>query len=76
LKAEAAGKVVRVVYVQDRESGIKLFADKAWYIRDGGELSAFGSKAGADDWATKHAGKEMSYGEVRNSLMGAVAKTE
>jgi NitT/TauT family transport system substrate-binding protein len=76
LKAEAAGKVVRVVYVQDRESGIKLFADKAWYIRDGGELSAFGSKAGADDWATKHAGKEMSYAEVRNSLMGAVAKTE
>jgi NitT/TauT family transport system substrate-binding protein len=29
-KVESAGKALRVVYVHDRESGLKLFADKVW----------------------------------------------
>jgi len=75
LKAEAAGKVVRVVYVQDRETGNKLFADRAWYVQTGGELAAFASKASADSWAARYAGKEMTYAEVRNSLATGIAKT-
>jgi NitT/TauT family transport system substrate-binding protein len=39
LKAE--GKPVRVTFVHDRATGNKLFADKAWYVKHAGGLSAF-----------------------------------
>ncbi|MFN5688270.1 ABC transporter substrate-binding protein, partial [Bradyrhizobium sp.] len=36
---EKDGKTARVVYAQDRESGIKLFASQAWFVRSSsGEL--------------------------------------
>jgi NitT/TauT family transport system substrate-binding protein len=76
LKAEAGGKTVRVVYVHDRESGNKLFSERAWYVRTGEELNAFLSKASADDWAAKHNGKEMSYADVRTALGAGVAKND
>lgn len=31
---EKSDGAARVVYVQDLESGIELFADQAWYVRD------------------------------------------
>ena len=59
--AEAAGgregKRSRVVFVHDRLSGNKLFADKVWYVNDKGALSAFLLKpVSRVDWATKHGG--------------------
>jgi NitT/TauT family transport system substrate-binding protein len=40
-KAETEGKKVRVVFVHDRQSGIKLFANRVWFVEKNGSLSAF-----------------------------------
>jgi len=61
---------VRVVYAQDRESGIKLFAQQAWFVRaSNGELSAFLSKGGAEDWAKAKGGQVVDYAGARESLV-------
>jgi len=68
LKTE--GKQTRVVFVHDRESGIKLFADKAWYVKsDGGsgsgeKLAAFLLKDSADAWAAKNGGSVVAFNDV------------
>ena len=72
LKALAAlekeGKTIRVVYAQDRESGIKLFANQAWFVRSGkGELSAFLLKDGAEKWSKEHGGEVIDYAGARDS---------
>ncbi|WP_091880243.1 ABC transporter substrate-binding protein [Bradyrhizobium sp. Rc2d] len=74
LKALAAlekeGKAVRVVYAQDRESGIKLFANQAWFARaPKGELSAFLLKDGAEKWAKEHGGQVVDYAGAREALV-------
>jgi ABC-type nitrate/sulfonate/bicarbonate transport systems, periplasmic components len=60
-KAEGSGKKIRVVYVHDRQSGIKLFADRAWFVEKGGELSAFLLKPDADKWAAEKGGSVVDY---------------
>jgi len=72
LKALAAlekeGKAIRVVYAQDRESGIKLFANQAWFVRSGkGELSAFLLKDSAEKWSKEHGGETIDYAGARGS---------
>ncbi|WP_376712004.1 ABC transporter substrate-binding protein [Bradyrhizobium hereditatis] len=76
LKALAAlekeGKAIRVVYAQDRETGIKLFANQAWFARSGkGELSAFLLKDGAEKWSKKHGGEVIDYAGARASLVAS-----
>ncbi len=76
LKALAAlekeGKTVRVVYAQDRESGIKLFASQAWFVRSAkGELSAFLLKDGAEKWSKVHGGAVVDYAGARESLVAS-----
>lgn len=56
---------VRVMFVHDRLSGNKLFADKVWYVHAGKELSAFLSKVAADDWAKNHAGSVVGFDAAR-----------
>ena len=66
---EKEGKSVRVVYAQDRESGIKLFAQQAWFVRAAnGELSSFLSKGSAENWAKDHGGQVVDYTSARESL--------
>jgi sulfonate transport system substrate-binding protein len=60
-KSEAAGKKVRVVFVHDRQSGIKLFADRAWFVEKNGELSAFLLKTDADKWVADKGGSVLDY---------------
>jgi len=64
---EQSGKTARVTFVHDRETGNKLFADKVWYVRDPGGLSAFLLKKSAEAWAAKHAGKIMGYDAARKA---------
>lgn len=76
LKALAAlekdGKAIRVVYAQDRESGIKLFANQAWFVRSNkGELSAFLLKDGAEKWSKEHGGEVVDYAGARESLVAS-----
>jgi NitT/TauT family transport system substrate-binding protein len=64
-KEESEGKAIRVVYVHDRESGLKLFADKAWYVSQEGKLAAFLLKSSADNWAAKDGGAVLDYPDAR-----------
>jgi NitT/TauT family transport system substrate-binding protein len=58
------GKPVRVAYVHDRSSGLKLFADKVWYVRSGNELAAFLEKSDAEKWAQSHQGELLTYAQA------------
>lgn len=62
---ERAGKKARVVLVHDRGSGQKLFAQKAWYVSDKGDLAAFLVKADADAWAATHGGAVVQFDVAR-----------
>ncbi|HXW28720.1 MAG TPA: ABC transporter substrate-binding protein [Xanthobacteraceae bacterium] len=66
------GKAIRVVYAQDRESGIKLFANEAWFLRSPtGELSAFLLKEGAERWSKAHGGTVLDFAGARNGLIAS-----
>ena len=66
------GKAIRVVYAQDRESGIKLFANEAWFLRSpAGELSAFLLKEGAERWSKAHGGTVLDFAGARNGLIAS-----
>jgi len=71
LKAlEAEGKSVRVVYAQDRESGIKLLGAQAWFVRgDNGEVSAFLLKDSADTWAKAKGGKVLDFAGAKAAVV-------
>lgn len=61
-KLEQAGNKPRAVFVQDHDSGLKLFASDAWYVRDGrGNVTAFLQKAGADAYAQRTSGSVVDY---------------
>jgi len=60
------GKQLRVIFVHDRESGVKLFADKVWYVENAGKLSAFLLKDAADKWAAANGGSVIAYEGVKH----------
>lgn len=69
---EKQGKSARVVYAQDRETGIKLLAPKAWFVRaGGGELSAFLLKTSAEDWSKRHGGQVVDYAGAREAIVAS-----
>lgn len=69
---ETEEKIARVVYAQDRESGIKLLAAQAWFVKgDNGEVSAFLLKASADDWAKKNGGKVLDFPGVKSATLAS-----
>jgi len=72
-KEESEGKAIRVVYVHDRQSGVKLFADKAWYVNQGGKLAAFLLRRSADDWASKHGGAVSDYTDAQRAVDPALS---
>ncbi|MEA2699184.1 MAG: sulfonate transport system substrate-binding protein, partial [Myxococcales bacterium] len=57
---EKQGKKLRVTFVHDRDSGLKLLASKAWFVEDGagkkGVLAAFLTRERAEAWARSHGG--------------------
>jgi sulfonate transport system substrate-binding protein len=69
---ESEGKAIRVVYAQDRESGIKLLGAQAWFVRtDSGEVSAFLLKEQAEKWAKDHGGKVLDYNATRAAVLAS-----
>lgn len=65
-------KTVRVVYAQDRQSGIKLFAEQAWFVRaPNGELSAFLLKGQAQDFAKAHGGDVLDFAGAREAVVAS-----
>jgi NitT/TauT family transport system substrate-binding protein len=62
---QKGGKKVRVVYVHDRNSGLKLLADDAWFVTGKNEVSAFLARDAAQAWASKHGGKVVDFKTVQ-----------
>lgn len=72
---EQAGGSARVVYAQDRDSGIKLFAAQAWYVRDPERhLSAFLLKGDAGAFAQAHGGDVLDYDAARQAVARVSAR--
>ena len=66
--AEAKGGKARVVYVHDRTSGLKLFAERVWYVLgDDGSLSAFLLKPDAEAHAQSAGGKVVDFTAAKNA---------
>jgi NitT/TauT family transport system substrate-binding protein len=71
---EQGGKKVRVVYVQDRSSGLKLFANQAWYVKDSrGNIDAFLLKDSADRYAKQVNGNVVDFAAAKTDATQAVA---
>lgn len=61
-KLEKANRKIRTIYAHDRETGLKLLAGDAWFVRQGNnEISAFLLKASAEAWAAKNNGKVLDF---------------
>jgi NitT/TauT family transport system substrate-binding protein len=73
---EKQGQKARVTYVHDAESGLKLFADKVWYVRTDGALAAFLEKPEAEKWAESHAGTVIDFQEARQVAAVVQASAE
>lgn len=69
---EAEEKTVRVLYAQDRNSGIKLLGNQAWFVRaDNGEVSAFLLKEQAEAWAKEKGGRVLDFPGARSAVLAA-----
>ncbi|MGE8499795.1 MAG: ABC transporter substrate-binding protein [Pseudomonas sp.] len=59
---EAEGKDIRAIYAQATDSGIKLLANQAWFVRNAsGELNAFLLKDQAQAYADQHGGTALDF---------------
>ena len=67
---EKEGRKVRVTFVHDRNSGLKLFADKVWFVRKDGDIAAFLEKDHAEKWAKDNEGTLLTYAEARKLAHG------
>ncbi|WP_321855737.1 ABC transporter substrate-binding protein [Paraburkholderia tropica] len=73
-KLEQSGSKPRAVYVQDHDSGQKLFASDAWYVRDArGGVTAFLQKSGADTYAQQTSGAVVDYTAAVSGAQQAIA---
>ncbi|MHA3022206.1 ABC transporter substrate-binding protein [Mycobacterium sp. BMJ-28] len=68
--AQARGATVRAAYVPDAELGTRWFADKAIWVRDGGNYLPFDTPAGAARYTAAHPGS--STVDYQQALAGVV----
>jgi NitT/TauT family transport system substrate-binding protein len=64
---EKAGKKPRVVYVQDSQSGIKLLAADAWFVKNINGIHAFLLKEQAEAWAKVNAGQTLDFAQAKEA---------
>lgn len=62
---EAEGKDIRAVYAQAYDTGIKLLANQAWYVRDKSALKAFLLKEHAEQYSKNHGGQVFDFTSAR-----------
>ncbi len=64
-----AGGQIRAFYAQDRNSGIKLLGEQAWFVLDEkGQLNAFLLQEQAKAWAEKNGGKVADFAAAQREL--------
>ena len=67
---EKDGKDIRAIYAQAADSGIKLLANQAWFVRnDKGELSAFLLKSQAERYAERNGGTALDFVSANQKLV-------
>ncbi|WP_454255070.1 ABC transporter substrate-binding protein [Pseudomonas sp. Marseille-Q8238] len=67
---EEEGKDIRAIYAQAADSGIKLLANQAWFVRNGkGELNAFLLKSQAEQYAQQHGGTALDFTTANQKLV-------
>jgi NitT/TauT family transport system substrate-binding protein len=64
-KLEVSNTPVRVAFLQDHDTGLKLFAKFAWYVRDRSGVSAFLLKDSAEEYARKHGGTVVAFDQAK-----------
>jgi NitT/TauT family transport system substrate-binding protein len=73
-KIEQSGGRPRAVFVHDHSSGLKLFADQAWYVKDShGAITAFLLKDSAGRYAQQVSGSVVDYTAAKADAAQAVA---
>jgi sulfonate transport system substrate-binding protein len=72
-KLQNSGKKIRVIFAQDCLSGIKLFAERAWFVDKDGSLSAFLLKTDADKWAKDQGGSVIDYADAQKAAANGLA---
>lgn len=66
---ERGGRKARVVYAQDRDSGIKLLAAQAWFVLSPDDAAdAFLLPAQAKAFAARNGGRVLDFAGVRSAL--------
>ncbi len=69
---EKEGKDIRAIYAQAADSGIKLLAHQAWFVRNGkGELSAFLLKEQAEKFASARGGDVFDFVGVNSQQLAS-----
>lgn len=69
---EAEGKDIRAIYAQAADSGIKLLANQAWFVRDAkGQLNAFLLKDQALAYAQQHGGTALDFVSANQQLLAS-----
>jgi NitT/TauT family transport system substrate-binding protein len=62
---EAQQKRVRVMFVHDHETGVKLLAPSAWYVKAGPAISAFLLKRDAEAKAKSQSAVVLEFGKIK-----------
>ncbi|MBA1200350.1 ABC transporter substrate-binding protein [Pseudomonas capeferrum] len=71
-RLETEGKDIRAIYAQATDSGIKLLANQAWFVRNGkGELRPFLLKGQAQTYAKTHGGEALDFGTASQSAVAS-----
>jgi NitT/TauT family transport system substrate-binding protein len=74
-QAEQTGAKLRAVFVQDHDTGIKLFATQAWYVKDAhGALTAYLLKSEAEAHAAHGGGSAIDYAAARGDAIAIAAR--
>ena len=61
------GREARAFYAQDRQSGIKLLATQAWFVRDASKrLDAFLLRGDAEAHAARNGGEVIDFATARS----------
>lgn len=70
---EQEGKDIRAIYAHAADSGLKLLANQAWFVRDqDGQLSAFLLKEQAERHAREKGGKALDFPSVNQHAVAAL----
>jgi NitT/TauT family transport system substrate-binding protein len=71
---EASNTSVRVAFLHDHDTGLKLFAKFAWYVQDRSDVTAFLLKDSAEEYARKHGGAVVAFSQAKEDAPTKVAK--